>query len=103
MTIRRLTLVLTAAAVVWAVASFAAMTFGTLVNWPDYVHTDFGVPFIFATHTTSTLAGAADTWVMDMGALASDLAFWLAGMIVIVLVNLARNPKPGPLTPQGTT
>ncbi len=95
MQFRRLTLVLVAVAAVWAIASVATMTYGTLVTWPDYVHTNFGIPLTFATHTSSTIAGAVDTWEMDINALALDLAFWLAGMAVIVLAGLARNPKAG--------
>ncbi len=87
-------------AVAWAIISFAAMTYGTLVNWPDFVHTTFGIPFTFATHTTSTIAGPADTWDLDMGALAADLAFWLIGMVAIMLASLVRNSRiavPAPM------
>ncbi len=90
---------LAAVAVVWAIASVATMTYGSLVSWPDFVHTNFGIPFTFATHTTSTIAGAVDTWDMDLGALTADLAFWLAGMIVIVLAGLTRNPRVGMQAP----
>lgn len=78
----------------WALVSLAAMTYGFLVTIPDYVHTNFGVPFTFATHTTSTLVGAADTWDVDLNALAMDLGVWLTGMVVILLAGLLRNPRP---------
>ncbi len=94
---------LSAIAVIWAVASIGAMTYGTLVNWPDYVHTNFGIPFTFATHTTSTIAGAADDWAMDLGALTADLAFWLIGMIAIVFAGLVRNPEYRTSLPQGVS
>lgn len=101
MTLRRFTLGLTVIAVVWAIVSFAAMTYGAPSNSPDNVHTDFGMPLAFATHTTSTIAGATDTWAVDTGALAADLAFWLVGVIAIMLINLARTLRTGPLTTQG--
>jgi hypothetical protein len=98
---RKLTLAVAAAAVLWATASVAAMTSGALVNWPDYVHTNFGIPFTFAVHTSSTIAGPVDTWDMDLNALTADLAFWLIGMIAIVLAGLARNPKVATMASQG--
>ena len=96
----KFTLVQAAVAVVWGVASVASMTYGALVVWPDYVHTNFGIPFTFAVHTSNTIAGPVDTWDVDLNALAADLSFWLIGMITIVLAGLARNPKvpvPAPL------
>ncbi len=95
MALRRITLALVAIAVVWAVASFVAMTYGVLVNMPDNVHTNFGLPFTFATHTTSIFAGPVDTWGVDLNALGADLAFWLVGMVVIALAGLAGNLKIG--------
>ncbi len=97
---QRLTFVLAALAVAWGVASFVSMTYGTLVNWPDYVHTNFGVPFTFAVHTSSTIVGSVDTWDMDINALAADLAFWLTGILAIAFASLARSlrgPVPAPL------
>lgn len=73
--------------VAWAIASVVAMTYGTLLNWPDNVHTDYGFPLTFATHTTSTFVGAVDNWSLDLGALSADLSFWFLGMIVIVIAS----------------
>jgi hypothetical protein len=92
-TFQKLTLTLAAAAVIWAIASVAAMTSGALVIWPDYVHTNFGIPFTFAVHTSNTIAGPVDTWDVDLSALTADLAFWIIGMTAIVLAGLARNPR----------
>ena len=64
----------------------AVMTYGTMYNWPDFVHANYGFPLTFATHTLSTIVGPADKWDLDLGALTGDLAFWLAGMVVLVLV-----------------
>lgn len=68
------------------------ITRGRSFEWPDFVHFDYGFPFTFATHTTSTLAGAVDLWSLDMGSLAGDFLFWTAGTIAILLgfVYLAR-------------
>ena len=91
MAIQKSTLSLAAVAVAWGIASIAAMTYGALVVWPDYVHTNFGVPLTFAVHTSSTLTGPADIWDLDLNALAADLAFWLIGMTALVLAGLVRN------------
>lgn len=71
----------------WTAASVLAMTYGTQLNWPDYVHVDFGFPMTFATHTLNTIAGEADRWAVDLGALTLDLFFWLGGMAVIFLAG----------------
>lgn len=85
----------------WAVAATVAITWGRFFNYPDFVHFDFGFPLTFATHTTSTFVGAVDEWSVDVGLLAGDILFWIAGAIVIILgfVLLARreagaNPSP---------
>ncbi len=70
---------------IWASASVIAMTYGTLLNWPDFVHKDFGIPLTFATHTLSTIAGPVDNWDVNLGALAGDLLFWSIGLALIVL------------------
>lgn len=72
--------------VIWAVAAAVSMTYGTSINWPDYLHTNHGFPLTFATHTLNTLAGPVDKWSLDLGALSADLTFWLAGMVVFLLV-----------------
>jgi hypothetical protein len=71
----------------WAIASVMAMTWGTLVNWPDYLHSNYGFPLTFATHTLDTIAGPVDKWRVDIGALTLDLAFWFLGMIIILVAS----------------
>ena len=71
------------------------MSYGALANWPDYVHTSFGLPFVYATHTSNTIAGPVDTWDVDLNALSADLAFWMVGMVAIVIASLVRNAKMG--------
>lgn len=92
---RRVTLILAGLAVGWGVASYVSMTYGILVSWPDYVHTNFGLPFAFAIHTSNTIAGPVDVWDVNVEALAADLAFWLIGLIALTLATLARNPRAG--------
>ncbi len=75
-----------AVSVVWAIATVASMTYGITYNWPDFVHVNYGFPVAFATHTISTFTGAADSWAVDLGSLATDLAFWALGMIAVFLV-----------------
>lgn len=71
--------------VIWSLVTVFAVTFGIFYDWPDFVHTDYGLPMVWATHTTSTFAGAADLWTVNMGMLAADLAVWLTIMIVAVV------------------
>lgn len=96
----RLASALAAVALAWAVVAVVTMTYGSLLSWPDYVHVNFGFPFTFATHVLSTVAGSVDTWEMDAGALAADLAFWFAGMTAIVL--LAALSRLGAALPGST-
>ena len=53
----------------WAIASVAAMAYGTSLGWPDYVHVEYGFPLTFVTHTLNTIAGPVDKWNVDAGAL----------------------------------
>ncbi len=73
--------------VVWIAITILSLTFGTVLNWPDFVHVDYGVPFTWSTHTLSTIAGPADTWRVDISLLAWDLIFWL-GILTVVLALL---------------
>ncbi len=74
--------------VAWAAVAVAGMTFGTTYNWPDFVHVNYGIPLTFATHTLDTIAGPADQWSLDLGSLAINMAFWLAGMVAIFSIAL---------------
>ena len=64
------------------------MAYGSVLNWPDFVHVNYGFPYMFATHTLNTIAGPVDKWSVDMGALALDVAFWFTGSVAI-LIGLA--------------
>ncbi len=62
--------------------SIAAVTFGVLVsfqyNWPDFVHTNYGLPFIWATHTTVTITGPVDKWNVNLANLFLNIVVWLS-------------------------
>ena len=70
----------------WGVASIASMFLGTNYNWPDFVHTNYGFPLAYATHTANTIAGPVDKWSLDLNSLAVDTLFWMAGIAVILLM-----------------
>lgn len=72
----------------WAVAAVLVMAWGVLVDWPDYVHANYGFPLTFAVHTLDTIAGPVDRWSLDVGALAVDLSFWLVGPFVIFVASV---------------
>jgi hypothetical protein len=76
----------TTVSIAWAIASVAAMTYGTYFYWPDFVHVNYGFPLTFATHTLNTIAGPVDKWSLSLTPLIVDLVFWSLGMIVIFLV-----------------
>lgn len=86
---------LTVGAAAWVAASVAVMTYGTQLNWPDYVHVDFGFPMTFATHTLNTIAGPADYWDVNLNGLIVDLFFWLGGVIAIFAAGLGYFARPG--------
>jgi hypothetical protein len=77
----------------WMIVTILALTWGVLVEWPDNVHTDYGFPLDWGTHTTSTIVGAVDKWSIDITALALDLAFWLGIMTVITALILYASKR----------
>ncbi len=74
--------------VIWAVLAILAVTWGIMYDWPDFVHVDYGFPFVWATHTLNTIAGPADLWRVNLKALLMDLALWLGIMVVAVALIL---------------
>ena len=74
-----------------AVIAILALTWGTHYNWPDFVHVKHGLPLNWGVHTTSTIAGPADTWDVDLTSLTIDLAIWLA-LILMASAYLSRKP-----------
>jgi hypothetical protein len=69
--------------VLWMVVTVLALTWGVLVDQPDNVHTIYGFPLDWGTHTSSTLIGAVDIWSVNATNLALDLVFWLGIMTAV--------------------
>ena len=67
---------------VFCTITVIAVTWSNQIDWPDAVHIDYGFPFVWATQTTSTIAGAVNIWAVDIAALTMNLVLWL-GIIVI--------------------
>ena len=70
-------------------------------DWPDYVHTDYGFPLVWATYTMSTIAGPADIWRLNQTSMVVDIAVWailsvLAATIVHVLKCKRRTVQNRP-------
>ena len=67
----------------WAIVTIVAVTWGTQYDWPDNVHTDYGLPFVWSTNTVSTFVGAVNLWSVDMSALMMNLGLWIGIMVVV--------------------
>lgn len=68
-------------AIIWTVVTIVTLTWGFRYDWPDFVHVDYGFPFVWATHTLSTIAGPADIWEVNITALSMNLLLWLGSML----------------------
>ena len=66
---------------IWIAFTIVALTWGLTYDWPDFVHVDYGFPFVWATHTLSTIAGPVDIWEVNITALTIDLLLWLGSMV----------------------
>ena len=72
--------------IVWSTLTVLALTWGTMFNWPDYVHINYGFPLVWATHTLDTIAGPVDIWNVNLQALIIDLAIWLGSMTIVLAI-----------------
>jgi hypothetical protein len=84
--------------VFWITLTVLAVAWGFIVLWPDYVHVNFGLPLVWATHTLNTIAGPVDKWSVNIPFLLIDLVFWqglMAIIITIVLRIFHRKAKKG--------
>lgn len=68
--------------IIWAILTIIALAWGVKYDWPDNVHTDYGLPFVWSTQTLSTITGSVNLWTVDVTALIMDLASWLGIMLV---------------------
>jgi hypothetical protein len=77
----------------------AAMIVGGLLvgfhyDWPDYVHTDYGVPFVWATHTDSAITGPVDIWRVTVNNLIADVAVWaILSLALVTLIGILRHKR----------
>ena len=55
-------------------------------DWPDYVHTNYGVPLLWAIHTESTITGPADIWSVNVTSMIADIAIWAVLSLALVAV-----------------
>ena len=55
-------------------------------SWPDYVHTNYGVPLLWAIHTESTIAGPADIWSVNVTNMIADIAIWTVLSLALITV-----------------
>jgi len=62
-------------------------------DWPDFAHTDYGLPIPWRTHVTSTIAGPTDETKYDLVGLVTDLVFWaiIIGSVVISLFLMSQS------------
>jgi len=77
----------------WVALTVLALAWSTAYNWPDYNHVDYGLPFVWATHTLNTIAGPVDVWRVDFLTLLMNLVIWLGSMaiaVALMLTALAR-------------
>ena len=86
----RLQAALAAAGAAWGIVAVVSMTYGAQVVMPDNVNTNYGFPRVFAFHTTSTIAGPADIWHVDLTSLAEHLVFWVDGILVLMTAAIIR-------------
>ena len=85
-------------AIIWTVVTIVTLTWGFRYDWPDFVHVDYGFPFVWATHTLSTIVGPADIWEVNITALSMDLILWLGSMLAamgfVFRIRRRRKEKP---------
>ena len=74
--------------ILWATLTILAVAWGTTYDWPDNIHTDYGFPFVWSTNTLSTIAGAVNTWTVDITTLIIDIGLWLGIMVIIESLSL---------------
>ena len=63
-------------------------------DWPDYVHTDYGVPLLWATHAESAIAGPVDIWRVNTTNLVANIAIWtVLSLAVVTLIGILRRKR----------
>ena len=63
-------------------------------DWPDYVHTDYGVPLLWATHVESAITGPVDIWRVNATNLIADIAIWtILSIALVALVGTLKRKR----------
>ena len=79
---KKITIIDLALIATFCIITIIAITWSNQIDWPDNVHVDYGFPFVWATQTLSTIAGAVNIWTVDIAALTMNLALWLGIMVI---------------------
>ncbi|TDA38373.1 MAG: hypothetical protein DSO08_04245 [Candidatus Methanomethylicota archaeon] len=79
--------------VFWAFVLILALSMGIKVDWPDYVHVNYGLPFVWGVNTLVTIHGPVNIWMVQPLMLSLDLMFWLATMILGIFLLLKYKYK----------
>ena len=63
-------------------------------DWPDYVHTDYGIPLVWAIHTESAITGPVDIWHINTINLIADIAVWaILSLALVALIGTLRRKR----------
>jgi hypothetical protein len=80
------------------VLTTATILAGLLVSfhfdWPDYVHTNYGVPLLWAIYTESAITGPVDIWSVNVTNLIADIAIWaILSLALVALIGILRHKR----------
>ena len=78
--------VLLGCGIVFSIFAIIAIAGGFTYNWPDFVHTNYGFPLVWGTHTLDTIVGPVDIWHVDIWALVIDMVLWLGALVATMTV-----------------
>jgi len=63
-------------------------------DWPDYVHTDYGIPLLWATHTESAITGPVDIWRVNTTNLVANIAIWtILSLALVTLISVLSRKR----------
>ena len=75
----------------WTFVLILALSVGIKIDWPDYVHVNYGFPIVWGVNTLVTIYGSVDIWTVHPLMLSLDLVFWLGLMILGIFLILKLN------------
>ena len=63
-------------------------------DWPDYVHTDYGVPLLWATRVESAITGPVDIWRVNAANLIANVAIWtILSLALVALIGTLKRKR----------